>query len=188
MSYDAVLAANLMERVGRLARTEEQVGDLYPAQWAVLRYLSRANRFSSTPMAMTKYLATTRGTISQTIIALERKGYVERHPSATDKRSVNVELTEQGRGKLLCDPLLKLADYLKSALGQQTESLAGMLEALLREIVKSNDGQMFGQCKSCRHFNSGGGSSTREPHRCGLLDVDLSALDSEDICVEQFPA
>ena len=78
MSDDALAVANLLERISRLTRTEEQIGDLYPAQWAALRYLTRANRFSRTPMALTRYLGTTRGTMSQTIIALERKGYLER--------------------------------------------------------------------------------------------------------------
>ena len=185
MSDDALLAANLLERIGRLARTEEQVGDLYPAQWAVLRYLARANRFSRTPMALTKYLATTRGTMSQSIIALERKGYVERIPSETDKRSVNVELTDAGRAKLASDPVQKLADELSAALGRQVAELADMLAALLREIIRSNGGQLFGQCKTCRHFVVDGGSTRREPHHCGLLDVGLSAQDSEMICVEQ---
>ena len=35
----------------RLIKTEEQISDLYPAQWSALRYLLRANRFSRTPMA-----------------------------------------------------------------------------------------------------------------------------------------
>ena len=103
---DAMASANLLERIGRLSRTEEQIGDLYPAQWAVLRYLAKANRFSRIPMAMTRYLATTRGTMSQSIKALERKGYVERQPSETDKRSVLVELTSAGRKQLAHDPML----------------------------------------------------------------------------------
>ncbi|MGI9505229.1 MAG: MarR family transcriptional regulator, partial [Geminicoccaceae bacterium] len=90
MVDDAIDAANLLERIGRLIRTEEQVGDLYPAQWSALRYLKRANRFSRTPMALAEYLGTTRGTISQTLIALERKGLITRQPSARDKRSVNI--------------------------------------------------------------------------------------------------
>ncbi len=185
---DAVLAACLLERIGRLSRTEEQIGDLYPAQWAVLRYLSRANRFSRTPMTMTKYLATTRGTMSQTIIALERKGYVARRPSETDKRSVHVDLEKSGRRKLMDDPLLRLAEELRAALGRDTGQLTDFLDRILMEIIKSNGGQMFGQCKSCRYFQKDGGMTTRELHRCGLLDVGLSKSDSELICVEHVAA
>ena len=184
MSNDTLQAANLMERIGRLARTEEQVSDLYPAQWAALRYLSRANRFSRTPMAMTKYLATTRGTMSQTIIALEKKGYVERRPSEADKRSVNVELTNQGYDKLDSDPLLRLASDMKVALGKKVADLSEMLDHILREIISGNDGRMFGQCSTCRHFKKDGGARKSTPHRCALLDIDLSQSDSQDICVE----
>ena len=188
MINKALVAANLLERIGRLAKTEEQTGGLYPAQWAVLRYLSRANRFSRTPMALTKYLATTRGTMSQTIIALERKGYVERRASETDKRSVNVELTSSGRDTLRDDPIINLAAELKLALGAQTERFSDQLLAVMAQLVKVQGGQMFGLCKTCRHFQAGGGATARNPHRCSLLNVALSEPDSEQICVEQEPA
>ncbi len=42
-------AAELIDRLERLVRASEQAGDLNPAQWEVLRYLARANRFSRTP-------------------------------------------------------------------------------------------------------------------------------------------
>jgi len=188
MTDDAMVAANLLERIGRLSRTEEQIGDLYPAQWAVLRYLARANRFSKTPMALTRYLATTRGTMSQTIIALERKGYVARQPSERDKRSVNVELTPAGQEKLHSDPILHLAENLRTALGQDAKSMRAMLENALAELVKANHGQMFGQCKTCRHFNKNVSKIRPEFHRCALLDVGLSNVDSECICVEHEAA
>ncbi len=188
MSDQALAAANLLERIGRLARMEEQTGDLYPAQWAVLRYLLRANRFSRTPMAMTKYLATTRGTMSQSIIALERKGYVERLASEVDKRSVNVELTVAGRNKLRDDPIINLAGDLKKALGVQTAHLSELLLSVMAQLVKAQGGQMFGLCKSCRYFDKGGGDTARWPHRCALLDVGLSEPDGDRICVEQEPA
>ena len=188
MTNKALVAANLLERIARLAKTEEQTGGLYPAQWAVLRYLSRANKFSRTPMALTKYLATTRGTMSQTIIALERKGYVERCASETDKRSVNVELTNAGRNTLRNDPIINLATELNTALGAHTERFSDHLLAVMAQLVKVQGGQMFGMCGACRHFESGGGTTARRPHRCSLLDVALSEPDSELICVEQESA
>ena len=64
-----------LERLARIMRAREHEGGLNPAQWEALRYLSRANRFSDSPGALTRYLGATKGTISQTLMALERKHF-----------------------------------------------------------------------------------------------------------------
>jgi len=184
MEDDALACANLLERIAQLGKADESSGDLYPAQWAALRYLLRANRFSRTPMALTRYFGTTRGTMSQTIIALERKGYVSREPSGRDKRSVDVALTPKGRAKLAEDPVLALADNIQQTLQTRTGSLRQMLESILAGLIRANEGRMFGQCRTCRFFERSGGPSAGQPHRCGLLKAGLSDEDSQHICVE----
>ncbi len=74
----AIEAAQLIERLDRLVRSGESGHGLNPAQWEALRYLARANRFSRNPAALADYLGSTRGTVSQTLIALEQKGHVAR--------------------------------------------------------------------------------------------------------------
>ena len=71
---DAREAAFLIDRLERLTRGRESGGGLNPAQWEALRFLSHANRFSRTPAALADYLGSTRGTISQTLIALQLNG------------------------------------------------------------------------------------------------------------------
>ncbi len=187
MRDDVLAIANLVERISHLSRSEEQLGGLYPAQWAVLRYLAQANRFSRTPMAITRYLGTTRGTISQTLNALERKGFVERQANERDKRSVNAILTAAGREKLNHDPILQLAAAVDTALRSETKQARELLEKLLGQLIADHGGRPFGQCKACRYFRKHQGSSGDEPHHCSLLGVDLSKDDSDDICVEQEP-
>ncbi|MGI9476010.1 MAG: MarR family winged helix-turn-helix transcriptional regulator [Hyphomicrobiaceae bacterium] len=182
MSEDAVISAHLLERIGRLIRTEEQVSGLYPAQWSALRYLARANRFSRTPMALAHYLGSTRGTVSQTLIALERKGFIKRTQSLRDKRSVDIDLTASGRELLKSDPILDLANDIEWASNAHSSDARDVLERILTQLISSNDGRPFGQCKTCRHFRAQG---EKEPHFCGLLEVDLSHSDSEKICLEQ---
>ncbi len=181
----ALAAANLLERIGHLIRTEEQIGGLYPAQWAALRYLARANRFSRTPMALTHYLGSTRGTVSQTLIALEKKGLVTRTPSERDKRSVDVALTTAGKKIIKNDPLLNLADEIRTATNEKPETTQQVLEKILKQLLKENDGRAFGQCKNCRYFKNHVRQSAKEPNFCALLEVGLSEQDSEKICAEQ---
>src|SRR6516165_1271169 len=63
---------------GAALQAEGYDGELSPAQWMALRYFARANTFSRTPSAFAEFQATTRGTASQAIKALEAGGYLVR--------------------------------------------------------------------------------------------------------------
>src|SRR6266516_1037182 len=79
-------------------------GELSPAQWMALRYFARANPFSRNPSAFAEFQATTRGTASQAIKALEAGAYLVRQRSKTDGRSVSLRLTNKGKAALARDP------------------------------------------------------------------------------------
>ena len=188
MDGDAVAVMNLLERIAQLSRSDEQREGLYPAQWMALRYLARANRYSRTPIALTRYMNATRGTISQTLIALERKGLVERNPSKRDRRSVEVELTAAGRAALASDPALDQSREFARALGPQCAELRDQLERLLLQLIGRTDGPVFGVCAACRHFRKAGVDAKAGLHHCSLLDVALSQDESKQICIEQEAA
>src|SRR5229473_1715168 len=78
--------AGLLPQVGRLVQAEVYDGELSPAQWMALRFFARANSFSRTPSAFAEFQATTRGTASQTIKALEAAGYLVRQRLESDGR------------------------------------------------------------------------------------------------------
>lgn len=183
ISADAMEVAHLIDRLERLARSG--TSDLNPAQWEALRFLGRANRFSRTPAALADYLASTRGTVSQTLIALEQKGYVERRPSARDGRSIDVHLTRDGEETLKQDPLIGLARGIELAAGKRITSLVDVLRNTLRAAIARNDGKAFGVCSSCKHFRRNASGASASPHRCALLNEPLSATDSDAICAEQ---
>ena len=96
--------AELLLLVGRLVQAEGYDGELSPAQWMALRYFARANPFSRTPSAFAAFQATTRGTASQAIKALEASGYLVRQRSKADGRSVSLRLTNKGNKALARDP------------------------------------------------------------------------------------
>jgi DNA-binding MarR family transcriptional regulator len=176
---------DLLERAGRLIQGALHSGGLPPAQWHVLRYLARANRFSRTPTAIGLYLDATKGTVSQTIIALERKGLVskERNP---DRRSVCLQLTARGRELLARHPLSEAVEALEALPPQARDALRNGLAAFLMALLARRSARPFGQCATCRFFEHGGAPSARGgPHRCKLLDTPLSADDAAQICVEQ---
>jgi DNA-binding MarR family transcriptional regulator len=184
----AVETAHLIDRLERLTRSGELSEGLNPAQWEALRYLARANRFSRTPAALADYLGSTRGTVSQTLIALEQKGRVARSPSKRDGRSIMLTLTPHGERALRHDPILALAADLAAADGADLGRVAESLRSALGTAIARNGGRPFGACHTCLHFRNGSGATSLLPHHCALLDEPLSRADSRCICIEQVPA
>ena len=175
----------LIDRLDRLLRAGELSDGLNPAQWDAMRYLGRANRFSRTPAALADFLASTRGTVSQTLIALESKGFVIRSSSVRDGRSVDLALSELGRAIQQRDPLLVLASNIESALGTKASELAAALASVLHQAIVRRGGRAFGVCSTCRHFQKDHSSRAAGRHYCGLLQEPLSEDDSQEICAEQ---
>lgn len=179
-------AAHLLDRLMRLSRNGVAFESLNPAQWEALRYIERANRFSRTPAALSDYVGSTRGTVSQTLIALEQKGFVSRQPSARDKRSIQLELTDAGIGALAYDPLLEVANDIGRVAGGVAVVLVETLRSILQAAIKRNGSRAFGACHTCKFFQSTADGGM--PHFCGLLGEPLTVEDSTLICLEQVSA
>lgn len=180
-SLTSFRAAHLIERLARLARAGGFAAGLNPAQWEALRYLERANRFSRTPAALAEFFATSRGTVSQTLIALEAKGLIAKTQNTRDARSVALALTDAGRRMLTNDSERAFAADLEA--GGAAPAIAAALEDALRLVLARRGGKPFGVCKTCRHFRKG-----EAAHRCALLDETLSPQDAEAICAEMEAA
>lgn len=174
-------AAHLVERLARLMRTADFEAGMNPAQWEALRYLARANRFSRTPSALAEFLNSSRGTVSQTLIALETKGLVEKSRSEKDARSLSLVLTAAGREMLDRDAGRAFAGAIADT--GAAASMSAAIEATLRHALLRRGGKLFGACKTCRHFRRGA-----EAHHCALLDEPLTAQDAEAICAEMDAA
>jgi DNA-binding MarR family transcriptional regulator len=167
----------LLDRVLRISAAEDWTEDISPSQRAVLSYLSRANRFSRAPSQVTDYLGATRGTVSQTLKTLARKGLVSERRSEIDKRSISYEISANGL------TALKRRTTIDSALGQladkSAKALTESLHEVMRHILKARDGRSFGICETCRYHRKDNGGAY-----CALLDEKLSAREFIEICHE----
>ena len=85
--------ANLMRAELRKAGTEER---LQLVHLQALVYLVKANRYSNTPQALAAYLGLTKGTVSQTLLILDRRGLIERYQDDVDRRVVRLRLSTAG--------------------------------------------------------------------------------------------
>lgn len=170
----------LINRIGRIDAAGGWSDDLNPTQLAALGYLAQANRFSRAPSHVADFLGTTRGTMSQTLKALERKGYISELRSETDKRYISYDLTAKGRtATKLPNPLedaISTTDYATN------DALENALTSLLQTMLTANGGRAFGQCIECMHYRA----NTTSGH-CNLLSVSLAVSETKQICHEQEP-
>ena len=176
----------LLERLSRILQNEAHAGGLKPTQWEALRYLARANRFSRSPSALTSYLGMTKGTVSQTLNALERKDLIRKQTDPADRRNLRLDLTEDGAAVLKRDPIAALFDLPSGLARRERQQVADGLTAIVQAALRRRGGRPFGVCKTCRFFQANAADGA--PHRCGLLKVPLTADDSQRICIEQEEA
>lgn len=173
-----------IERMVALIRSEErrrctELG-LQPVHLQMLDYISRCNRFSDTPAALANYLGMTRGTVSQTLLLLERNGYIEKTTDTQDKRVIHLNLTPDGAEIL--------AKACPASLFQEANEIFSKHDFLNHEdsfmnallaLQKANQSQTFGLCKTCKYF-----TLVTDGFTCGLTKQPLSEADSEKICQE----
>lgn len=163
------------------ARERALAAELQPVHLAALAYLRHANRYSNTPQALAEYLGSTKGTVSQSLLLLYRKGLVERYADESDGRVVRLQLSAAGR-KLLRGG--EFETQWAAAVGSLTEAhatqAAGALAGLLREMQRRRGGRSFGVCATCTHFELKGEAA----FRCGLTGEALSRADSRRLCRE----
>jgi len=159
---------------------------LKPAQWEALRYLARANRFSRTPGALTAYLGVTKGTVSQTLMALERAGLIEKTANPGDGRSVRLDLTDKGKALLPLDGMAAVGDALQTLPPASRAGFGDGLKALVEAMLAARSGRAFGICRACKHFAAD--ARGEGLHYCQLLKRPLSDDEAGEICQEQEAA
>lgn len=164
----SALASDLIERLARIMRADEHDTGLNPAQWEALRYIARCNRFSNTPAHLTDYVSATRGTVSQTLKALERKGLIDKIKRGDDRRSVSLFLTPLGEKTLSWDPWQRLDVHEHQLDDAFHDGLVAGLRLLLDQEFSRNRLKSFGSCESCRHFQGNvGAQGSQAEHMCG---------------------
>ena len=192
LNYYLAIMANkqvfdLIERISALLRSDTRrhamPNDLQPVHLQVLDYLQRANRFSNTPLAVGEYLGLTKGNMSQRINVLEHLDFIRKEADEHDGRVVHLHLTSTGKRLLQQSyPPTSWRDLASVTSSASNKILETVLNELLLALIQANDFRSFGQCKTCRFHQR----RVRQA-RCGLLEVDLDAAQTEKICREHQP-
>ncbi|MEK0165531.1 MarR family transcriptional regulator [Phaeobacter sp. A36a-5a] len=171
----------LINRLARIDSAAGWTGDLNPTQRAALEYLSEANQFSRSPSHVAEYLGTTRGTMSQTLKALVRKGYTAERRQKSDQRSISYELTEAGVAAVTePNPIAEAIGNLPA--GVHTALKDGLMQCL-RLALAANGGHSFGKCKTCAYHEA-----DSENGFCTLLGLGLEPGEKDKFCIEHKEA
>lgn len=173
----------LVERLGNLMRAEfRRAGadeQLQPVHVHALVYLSRANRYSNTPQAMAEYLGLTKGTMSQSLLLLDRRGLIERYQDDLDRRVVRLRLSASGEQFLAeAQPQMGWQQATRNISPNRIRNAVSALREALVTFQEDNDGRPFGSCQTCRRLER----LSARAYRCGLMGDRLSGPEARKIC------
>lgn len=183
--------AELLLMLGRLVQFEGYDGGLSPAQWMALRFFSRANAFSRTPSAFAEFQATTRGTASQAIKALEAGGYLARQRSKADGRSTTLRLNDKGKKALARDPFEVLVRAVDTLDLEELTVMHNALHQVLTTVAASGTRRRFGVCRDCAYLGGdiccSSTSANRSALECLLFGVRINPKEAGLLCVHYQP-
>lgn len=176
----------LVERLGNLIRaTERKAGasiGLQPIQIQILSYLSFSNKYSDTAAAVTDFFDLTKGTVSQSVKILEKRGLIYKIKDPKDGRLVHLSLTDKGKDFLNNYQNKLSLNYVIDDLGKsKSAKLRELLTDTLLLLQKRNENKTFGICNTCHFFRK---NAFGENHQCGLTREELIDEDSHKICRE----
>lgn len=174
----------LIDRISTLVRSEERKKyaalGLQPIQGQILDYLAQCNNLSDTPAAVAEYFGLTKGTVSQSLQVLERKGYIEKNPNEQDRRILHLRLSDAGESVLKEIQSLEIYSAAEQAIpGGQSDALNRALLSTLSALQKANNLKSFGVCYSCYYF-----SEVKHHYHCNLTQQPLNQKDALKICRE----
>ncbi|MGI9381777.1 MAG: MarR family winged helix-turn-helix transcriptional regulator [Methyloligellaceae bacterium] len=184
----ATFAAEIILHLARLAHGDGHACGLTGAQWSALRYFSRANESSRTLLAFADFHVTTRGTASQTVTKLVKKGLLTRNPCERDARSSQIILTAEGRAVCANDPFGELAQEIENLSQGQLVELLKSLQQVMGRVVEDRQRRGFGMCSTCRHL----GLCVEEEedgalHVCLLTGLPLQSSEFDRLCMSYKP-
>ena len=183
MDKNPLVLLELVERFGNLMRSEfRRVGaeeQLQPVHVHALVYLAKANRYSNTPQALAEYLGITKGTASQSLLLLDRRGLIERYQDDVDRRVVRLRLSTQGEQFMLdAQPHMAWQQATRNISPNRIRNAVSALREALNTLQEDNEGSKFGSCAGCQHYER----LSARAYRCGLMGDRLSGPETRKIC------
>jgi len=107
-----------------------------PAQWSALRYFAALGSTGGTVTGFASAHAVTVSSASQTVDQLARRGLLSRDRLETDRRTLRVCVTPEGRAALADDPVLVVGGVIAGLGEADAAQLADRLRAVARGLIR----------------------------------------------------
>ncbi|MDQ7089532.1 MAG: MarR family transcriptional regulator [Methylococcales bacterium] len=176
---------DLVESMTTLIRSKERKRctelKLQRVHFQIFKYLAHCNKYSDMPATIANYLGVTRGTMSQSLIVLEKKGFISKNQDEKDKRVFHIQLLDKGLAILKKATLIELFEKATFILEKNTSlvDVEILFVNALTALQKANNSFSFGVCNTCVNFQK---QSTG--FFCQLTQEKLTKIDSKKICQE----
>ena len=170
----------IREGLARLAmamRVDEwnkaKASGLNPTQLAILALLEGRGQHEFGVKDIAAHLGVSQPTATDSINALERKGYLAKTPGQIDRRAVRLALTPEGIANLHAvetgDGLARQAIDALDADEQQDLLLA--LVKMIRHLQETDAIPVQRMCVTCRYFAPFAHADSAQPHHCNFVDA-----------------
>jgi MarR family transcriptional regulator, negative regulator of the multidrug operon emrRAB len=188
MLKNPVAMLQLVERLGNLIRAEMRrvIGQegLQPVHLEAMLFLNQANRFSNTPQALAEFLGVTKGTVSQSLLLLDRRGLIERYQDEVDRRVVRLRLSQQGEQMLEeMQPASMWQSATRNISANRIRNGVSALRETLYTLQSHNGARTFGICNTCIYCQR----KSQRTHHCALFAERLSGPETRLVCREHVP-
>jgi MarR family transcriptional regulator, negative regulator of the multidrug operon emrRAB len=183
MDKNPLVLLEMIERLGNLMRADfRRMGSdeqLQPVHIHALLYLYKANRYSNTPQALAEYLGITKGTASQSLLLLDRRGLIERYQDDLDRRVVRLRLSAAGEQFLYdAQPAQAWQQATRNISPNRIRNAVSAMREALITMQEDAEGTQFGSCAGCTYFQR----LSPRAFRCGLMGDRLSGPETRRIC------
>lgn len=143
-----------------------------------------------TPGQLSRELALSPATVTEALNALEAKGLVVRRVVQEDRRSVRIDLTEQGLSA--ARDATGWADFLAAAVGSlppaDQVALVRVLIHIIRTLQQRGQIPVARMCVNCRFFRPYAHPDPQRPHHCDYVDAPFGDAGLRLDCPEHQPA
>jgi len=139
--------------------------------------------------SVAQHLSITKGTASEAVSALERKGLVRKRADPADGRAVILELTQSGRREARHsaqwpEVMVQAVAALRPA--DQSALLRGLI-ALVAGLQERGAIPTSRMCTECRFFWPNRYPGEAKAHYCGYLDAAIAEVELRIDCAEMEP-
>lgn len=177
------------QAVSQLLREKGQSHGLSPAQVQALLFLAYARTGIRTIGGLADRLGCTPATASGVADALERKGLAIRKPWPEDRRTVTLNLTQDGIAMVaqVDDSLVELENVVRKLPEAEQTTLLQAAGTIERGLAERGWVKIYGICRKCGYFEPGLFGADPGSSHCALMDTPVSDLDSYMECARYTP-